>query len=158
MPQLRTATFDGSSGADAVMGVEVVGDDDLARSQRRREDVADVALEALSGHGPVEAEGWAEAGAGQRGDDGPVLPLVAGGRRVRPLAARGPRVGRRVAEVAAGLIQPDPGGRIDQRRLLAPGDPGGVVALARPHRLFFRVHSSAVIARLMADGLTSRPE
>src|SRR5688572_25080077 len=49
------ARLDGSSRPPAVVGAEVVGDDDLTRPERGHENVADVALEAGTRHAAVEA-------------------------------------------------------------------------------------------------------
>src|SRR6266513_2791261 len=55
------AGLDGRADGRAVVGLEVVGDDDLARTQGRRQEEAYVALEARGGHGPIEPQARADA-------------------------------------------------------------------------------------------------
>lgn len=57
---LSATCLNGRAGGPCMMGREIVHDDDLAWSEGRTEDVADVADEAVGGHGPVEAEPWAD--------------------------------------------------------------------------------------------------
>src|SRR4029079_17109883 len=59
VPEVGASGLDRSAGSVAVVGAEVVGDDDLARSEGRGEAVDDVPFEAIGGHGAVEAEGRA---------------------------------------------------------------------------------------------------
>src|SRR5687768_7104671 len=155
MPEVGTSGLDGGAGPLAVVSPEVVGDDDLAGPQGRGQDVADVALEATGRHRPVEPEGRADPSEREGGEHGLVLALVSGRRGVRPLPARCARMGGGVPQVAAGLIEPDPGGRIDHGGEPAPSPPHDALAFARAQRLFFRVHSKAVIARLIVAVLTS---
>ena len=158
VPEPSPTGFDGGPRSLTVVGFELVGDDDLARSEGRSEDVPDLPLEARGGHRPVEPQQRAEAAERQRREHGLVLPAVAGGRSVRPFPTRSPGMRRRVPQVAARLIQEDQVLGGDRYRRLAPGGALGLVALARRQRLFFRVQSSRVSARLIVDGLTSSPD
>jgi len=94
---------------------------------------------------------------GQGGEHGLVLAPVLLGRRVRPLTPRRPGVTRSEPAMAAGLVQPDPGRRIDEGGEFAPGASPHCVALARRQRLFFRVQPRRVSARLIVAVLTSTP-
>jgi hypothetical protein len=87
------------------VGAQVVGDDDPTGSQGRHEGVADVPREASAGHPAIEPHQGADPVARERRDDGLVLARIAWRRRVCPLTTRRPGVRRRVAEVAAGLVE-----------------------------------------------------
>lgn len=158
VPELGATGLDGGPRPLAMVGAEVIGDDDLAGPEGWREDVADVPLEAVSRHRPIEAHRRADASERQGREDGLVLALVPWRRGVRPLAAWCAGMRRRVAKVTAGLVKPDPGGWIDLRGEPAPCVPQRFLAFARTHRLFFRVHPRAVIARLIVAALTAIPD
>ena len=133
------ASLNGRAHGRAVMRAEIVGHDDLARAQRWREEVLDIAHEARGRHRAVEPQARADAVEGQRSNDGLVLAAIGWRGCVRPLATRRPGMGRRVPQVAAGLIQEDQILRPDRSDLRPPGCTRGLVPLARPYRLFFRV-------------------
>ena len=157
MPEVGTTGLDGSTSLWGMVGAEVVGDDNLAGAQGRREDVADIPSEAVAGHRSVKAERRTHAVEGQCGEHGPVLALVPGCRRVGSLATRGPGMRRGIPEVAPGFIKQNQIGRVHLRRRRPPRCANELVALARRQGLFFRVTPSVVKARLIVDVLTSTP-
>jgi hypothetical protein len=156
--ELGASCLDGSARAVGVVGAQVVGDDDLARSEGRCEDMADVALEPGAGHAAIEPHQRADAVEGQRRDHGLVLAGVPRRCRVGALPTRGPGVRRRVAEVAPRLVKEDQVDGRDPCHLGSPGLPHGRVLLARPQRLFLRVQPSRVSARLIVAVLTRQPD
>ena len=91
-PQRRADVFDRGSDFRLLMDREVVEDDDIARSQRRHQDLFDVGEETRTIDGPIEDGGGAEALEPQRGDHGVGLPMTAG-RVIRESgAARAPAI------------------------------------------------------------------
>jgi len=130
----------------------------LAWSECRREDVPDVALEASRRHGAVKSQPRPDPVEGEGRDDGFVLASVDRRSRVRALPARRPGIGRRVTQVATGLIYEHQILRLDRGDLGPPSRPGRLVPLARLQRLFFRVWPNRVSARLIVAVLTSTPD
>src|SRR5215471_13248295 len=103
--EVGTTRLDGGADSRAVMGAEVVGDDDLARAESRGEAEPDVPQEAGGRHRPIEPQRRPDTVKGQRRNHGLVLAAIDRCGRVGALATRRPGVRRRVPEVAAGLIQ-----------------------------------------------------
>jgi hypothetical protein len=149
VPELRPTSLDRRSRTVAVVDLEVIGDDDLARVQGGGQAMDDVALEGAVVDGLVEQQAGAEARQRERRDQRPVLPARAGGRPVRPPTPWRPTVPTRHPEVAAGLVDPDEAGRIDTARPVAPGGALCLVAFTGADGLSSRVHPSRVNARLM---------
>ena len=158
VPEVSPTRFDRGTRAVAVVSGEIVGDDDLAWAQGRREDMLDVALEASGGHGAIEPHQRTKSVERQGGEHGLVLAPVLLGHRMRPLATRRPGPTRSESLVAAGLIQPDPGCRVDAGGEFGPGASLRLIAFARRQCLVFRVQPSRVSARLIVAVLTSTPD
>ena len=77
--EVGPACLDGRPGTGRVVGAQVVGDDHLARTGGRGQDMADVALEARAGHAAVEPHERPDTVERDRRDDGLVLARVARG-------------------------------------------------------------------------------
>jgi hypothetical protein len=60
----------------SLVGAEIVEDDDVARLQRRHEELFDIGVEALAVDGPVEQAGRVDAVVAQGGEESRGLPLA----------------------------------------------------------------------------------
>jgi hypothetical protein len=67
---------DRSSHGLSLVGAEIVEDHDVARLQRRREELFDIGVEALAIDGPVEQAGRFDAVVAERGEESRSLPLA----------------------------------------------------------------------------------
>lgn len=105
MKQGRAARLDSILCCGGMMGTEVVGHHDLSGAEGGGEDMADVADEAVAGQTAIEPHQRLDAVERERRDDGLILAWVAWGSRVSTLPARRSGMGRRVAQMAAGLVQ-----------------------------------------------------
>jgi hypothetical protein len=104
---------------------EVVEHHDIARSQRRGEDLFDVGEETRIVDGAVEHRGRAQAVEPQRHDDGGGLPVAAGRVIVEPFAARTAPVAAQQIGGHATFIDEDVLARVVYREPLAPSTPFG---------------------------------
>src|SRR5438045_2276448 len=141
-----------------MVGLEVVGHDDVARTEAGREHVANVALEAGRGHGAIEPQPWPDPVQGEGSNNGFVLAAVDRRGGVRSLPPRRPSVARRVPQMAPGLIHEDQILGADRRDFGPPSRASGLVPFAGAQRLFFRVWCNRASARLMVAVLTSTPD
>jgi hypothetical protein len=88
----RAHLLDRRSDLGLLVGREVVEDDDIARAQRRHQDLVDVGAERRTVHGPIEHGGGAQPLQPQSGDHRVSLPMTAGGVIAELSAARAPAV------------------------------------------------------------------
>src|SRR5204862_504241 len=157
-PQLSPAGFDRRARRVAVVGAQVVGDDDLAGAQGRGQDLVDVRLERGAVQRAVQQQAGPEAVQRQGGDQGAVLAAPARDAPDGALTAWPTGVAAGQAAVAAGLVEPDPAPGLEPGRPGPPGLPGRLLPwplLSRPPHL----HSSACSLTALPRGrpMLTRP-
>jgi hypothetical protein len=104
---------------------EVVEHHDIARSQRRGEDLFDVGEETQIVDGAIEHRGRTQAVEPQRHDDGGGLPMAAGRVIVEPFAPRTAPVATQQIGGHATFIEEQVLAHIPQRQPLTPAVPLG---------------------------------
>lgn len=118
--QPRAGVFDGGAHLGLFVGREIVEDDDIARPERRHEDLLDVRAERLIVDRAIEHGGGGQRRRTEGGDDGVRLP-VAAGRVIRDAGAtRTPGVQPEQVGGDARLIDEDKVPRIVERDRRAP--------------------------------------
>ena len=132
-----TSLLNGGPCACGMVGAQVVSDDDLARSQRRGQDVADIPFEAGTGHAAVKARQGADTVEGECPNHGLVLTGIPRRSCVGSLTTWCPSVPRGVAEMAAGLVQKHQIVGRETRSFSPPCRTQRRILFARPQRLFY---------------------
>src|SRR5687768_17364368 len=130
----------------ALVGAEIVDDDDVARLERRHEDLLDVLKEALAIDRSVDEPRRGEPIVTQSGQEGHGLPAAVWRLAWQALSARRPSAKRRHIGLGPGFVDEDQAGGIDA---VLVGDPLLAatryirpVALAGDQRLFLYVSFS----------------
>lgn len=122
------------------MRAEVVGDDDIARVQRRDENLFDVGEEARPVDRAIEDPGCGEPGDPERGEKCTCLPPCAGRVIMDALAAQGATIPSQQIIGDAGFVEKDEVRRIPGRRLPMPRDARRrdvrPIVFRRPYRFF----------------------
>ena len=126
--QLRAGLFDRDLHGGLFVHRQVVEDDDIARPQRRHEDLLDVCEKRRIVDRSIEDGGRRQSVDPQARDDGVRLPMAAGGVIPQPHATRAPPVAAQEIRRDARFIDEDIGARIVERlRILPPAARGGDV-------------------------------
>ena len=138
--ELGAGRADGAAHGLALVGAEIVHDDDVAGPERGDENLLDIEAEALAVDRPVDEPGRVDAVMAQRGQEGHGLPVAVRHLGLEPLAARRPAPERRHVGLGPGLVDEDQAGRIDPVLILRPLRPPsrdvGTIPLAGDQRLF----------------------
>src|SRR5581483_6845550 len=147
--------FDRFANPRHFMGFEVIHNHNIARTEVRNKDLADVAAEDLAVGTTIHGHRRHEALHAHCADQCHGLTAIARFSGIRTLTARRPGIRARHVDVAAGLIDKD---QLLHRLLLAPLLEGGPSLAARlgillgsMERLFFRVSPSWSSARYMVE-------
>jgi len=131
---------DGLADTGDLVGGEVVPHHDLARLERRGEELRDIGTERRTGHRPVQHEGHDEASAAQTDDEGGGAPVAVRCRIRQALAPRSPAVAADQVRAGASLVEEDEAGRVHGALPDAPVAASirdvGSVPLGSPQRLF----------------------
>ena len=125
VPEGGPGGLDSPPDAGDLVGPEVVGNDDVAWLQSRRQDLFDVSAEALAIDCAVEDPRCGQPCDPQRGEKRAGLPAPAGGVVVDARAARCPAVPPKQIGGAAGFVQKHEVGDVPGRRRPVPRDPRG---------------------------------
>lgn len=124
----------------ALMGSEIVHDDDVARSQRRNEDLVDVLAEGLAIDRAIDEPWRLDAIMPKGSEEGHGRPAAMWHLGREALTARAPAAQRRHIGLGPSLVDEDEAGGIDPilvgLPLLASPRHIGTVALAGDQRLF----------------------
>ncbi len=104
----------------ALVGRQVVHDHDIARLQRRAQDLLDVGQEPPPGHRPIQHHRCCEAAQAQTGDEGGGLPVPMQDAGAQPLAAGATPVQAGHFGRGAGLVEEHQLGRIKVGLRLKP--------------------------------------
>ena len=104
----------------AFVRAEVVHDDDVARLQRRHQELLDVGHEALAVDRAVDDAGRGDAVVAQRGEEGHGAPVAVRHLGAQRRAAAMPAVGARHVGLGPGLVDEDEAGRIDASLVALP--------------------------------------
>jgi len=119
---------------------QVIGDDHVARLQRRDENLFDVGEKARAIDGPVEDTGGGEPRDPQRREKRTRLPPRAGRVIMDAFASQGATVPSEQIVGDAGFVEKDEVRRIPGGRLSVPDDPRGryvrPIVFGRPYRFF----------------------
>lgn len=86
--EASAALFDGGAHRGLLVRCEIVQDDDIARVERRGEDLLDIGQEGRIVDGPIEHRRRVETVGPQRHDHGVGLPVTAGGVIAQARATR----------------------------------------------------------------------
>lgn len=121
--QLRLFLGDDLGDAIDLVGPRVVHDDDVARSERWREDLGGVGLERGPVHRPFQNPGSDEATSSQTGDEGHGLPMSEGRAGQQTLADRAASMKPRHLGVHSAFIQEHQAPGIDPALGRPPGAP-----------------------------------
>lgn len=137
---------DGVTNGLALVGAEIVHEDDVARLERGPEDRLDVLKEALAIDGAVDEPRRGDAVVPQSGQEGHGLPAAVWRLARQALAARGPSAQGRHVGLGPGLVDEDQAREVDTvlvgRPLQAAARYVRPVALAGDQRLFLYVSFS----------------
>ena len=123
IPERGTCPFDRPSHARDLVGAEIVGNDPVAGTQGRDEDLFDVGEEARPVDRPVEDTGRGEPGDAQGGDERAGLPAPEWRVVVDALAPQGAPIAPQQICSDARFVEKGQGRRIPRRRLAVPRNP-----------------------------------
>src|SRR5687768_6143318 len=130
----------------ALVGAEIVDDDDVARLERRHEYLLDVLKEALAIDRSIDEPRCGELIVTQSGQEGHGLPAAVGRLAWQALSARRPSAQRRHVGLGPGFVDEDQTAGIDAPLVGHPLQPSPryirPVALAGDQRLFLYVSFS----------------
>ena len=121
--QLRSGAFDGRGDLCSLVRGEVVGNDQIAGLQSRRQALLDVGEEGRPIHGTIQQPGSGQLIMTQRGDEGGSLPVSMRHPIHAACAARGSSIKPHHLGVEAGFIEKDQPSRIPVRGALLPVPP-----------------------------------
>jgi len=118
--ELGTGPADGLSNRLALVGAEVVHDDDVTRLQRGNENLLDIGCEASPVDRTVEHAGRVDTIAAQRRYQGERFPVTMRDLGLQSLAARRPAPDRRHVGLGPGLVDEDQPSRVEAALIFLP--------------------------------------
>jgi hypothetical protein len=114
-------SLNGPAGFMSFVGRQVIQDDGVARAQRWAEDLLDIGLEGLCGHGSVEQHGCGQACETEACHKGCGLPMPMRHTRAQALATRGTTPQSGHLGTGAGFIDEHQAQGIEIRLAVKPG-------------------------------------
>ena len=128
--------LDGGARVGALVGTQVVQDDDLARAQGGGKDPRGVGREGSTIDRPRDRPGRTDALGGQGGQQRDIRPVIARRPPERTLAPWSPRPAARQGRVGARFIDEDEVGWVVRSGRIPPRRAGRLVSLSGDERLF----------------------
>jgi hypothetical protein len=99
---------------------EIIHDNDIARPQRRQQELLDIGPEALAVDRAVDDAGRRDAIVAQRGEEGHGAPVAVRHLGMQRRTAAMPAVGARHVGLGPGLVDEDEAGRVDASLVALP--------------------------------------
>ncbi len=118
--ELGASAADRSTNGDALMAAQVVHDDDVARAERRHQELLDISEEGLAVDGAVEHARCIDPIMAERGEKGKGSPVPVRHLRAKSLAAPGATMRAGHVRLRPGFVDEDQAFRIEAVLVFAP--------------------------------------